>query len=95
MNFQTEIEQWKAFQQGNEEAYTALYRQHVQALYRYGMSLVLASEAFVFDCIHDVFMIKEENTFKEVLVKKLISQLPPRQQEALRLRFVESFDYCY
>ena len=26
-------------------------------------------------------------------MKKLISQLPPRQQEALRLRFVESFDY--
>ncbi len=153
MKSHTEIEQWQAFQQGNEEAYTALYRQHVQALYRYGMSLVPVSEAFVFDCIHDVFteiwakrerlsvpdnvrfyllhalkirilhllqrkerpteaisqldfdtlwaepsaedvlLIREENTLKEVLVKKLISQLPPRQQEALRLRFVESFDY--
>jgi len=41
----------------------------------------------------DVVLIKEENKLKEVLVKKLISQLPPRQQEALRLRFVESFDY--
>lgn len=153
MNSQTEIEQWQAFQQGNEEAYTALYQQNVQALYRYGISLVVVSEAFVFDCIHDVFMeiwakkerlsvpdnvryyllhalkirilhllqrkerptesisqidfssfwaepsvedlfmIKEQNKIKEVLVKKLISQLPPRQQEALRLRFVESFDY--
>jgi len=153
MNLHTEIEQWQSFQQGNEEAYTALYREHVQALYRYGMCLVPISEAFVFDCIHDVFteiwakrerlsvpnnvrfyllhalkirilhllqrkerstepisqldfdslwaepsaedvlLIKEENKLKEVLVKKLISQLPPRQQEALRLRFVESFDY--
>jgi len=153
MNSHTEIKQWQAFQQGNEEAYTALYSQHVQALYRYGMCLVPVSEAFVFDCIHDVFteiwakrerlsvpdnvrfyllhalkirilhllqrkerptetlsqldfdilwaepsaedvlMIKEENKHKEILVKRLISQLPPRQQEALRLRFVESFDY--
>lgn len=46
---------WQAFQSGNEEAYTTLYRLHVKAMYRYGMSLVSVSEAFVFDCIHDVF----------------------------------------
>ena len=144
---------WQAFQQGDEEAYTALYQEHVQAMYRYGMRLVPVSEAFVFDCIHDVFteiwakrtrlsipnnvrfyllhalkirilhllqrkqrptepilqldfdnlwtepsaeeifLAKEDSDNKEMLVKKLISQLPPRQQEALRLRFVEAFDY--
>lgn len=30
---------------------------------------------------------------KEELVNKLISELPPRQQEALRLRFVEDLEY--
>lgn len=30
---------------------------------------------------------------KEELVNKLIAQLPPRQQEALRLRFVEELEY--
>jgi len=50
-----EQELWEAFQLGDEEAYTQLYRLHVKAMYRYGMSLVSVSEAFVFDCIHDVF----------------------------------------
>ena len=144
---------WQAFQQGNEAAYTTLYREHIKAMYRYGMSLVPASEAFVFDCIHDVFteiwikrerlavpdniryyLLKSlknrilhllqrkekitqsldhqdfedlwfepspEETFalvedtqnREELVRKLISQLPPRQQEVLRLRYIEDLDY--
>ncbi len=50
-----EQEMWEAFLLGDEEAYTQLYRMHIKAMYRYGMSLVSASEAFVFDCIHDVF----------------------------------------
>lgn len=50
-----QIELWKEFQSGDEDAYTEIYRLHVRAMYRYGMSLVPVSEAFVFDCIHDVF----------------------------------------
>ncbi len=144
---------WKNFQEGDKSAYTEIYRTHVKAMYRYGMSLVPASEAFVFDCIHDVFteiwvkrtrltvpdnvryyLLKclkvrvlhllqrkertnqpldqidfdelwaepsyediftfgEEKQNREDLVKKLMSQLPPRQQEVLRLRFVEELDY--
>ena len=153
MQDMTDIEYWQNFLEGDEMAYTALYRTHVQAMYRYGMSLVSVSEAFVFDCIHDVFteiwakrqrlsvpqnvryyllhalkirilhllqrkegrtdpisqtdfdnlwaepspedlfMDKEDSRNKQELVQKLIAQLPPRQQEALRLRFVEAFDY--
>lgn len=44
--------------------------------------------------------ISEEKSFiqnygfsKEELVNKLIDQLPPRQQEALRLRFIEELEY--
>jgi RNA polymerase sigma factor (sigma-70 family) len=144
---------WQAFQQGDEQAYTTLYRENVRAMYRYGMSLVAVSEAFVFDCIHDVFTeiwvkrsrlsvpvnvryyllkalkirilhllqrqekptqplsnidyedlwaepspeenyaLLEESHNRQELIKKLMSQLPPRQQEALRLRFVEEMDF--
>ncbi len=123
-------------------------------MYRYGMSLVAASESFVFDCIHDVFtelwvkrarlsipdnvryyllkslkvrilhllqrqqrphqvlpqsnfddlwadpsaedlLAEEEDSLsRQVLVQKLLGQLPPRQQEAIRLRFVEELDYA-
>jgi RNA polymerase sigma factor (sigma-70 family) len=149
----SENEYWLAFRNGDEEAYTQLYRLHVKAMYRYGMSLVPASEAFVFDCIHDVFteiwikreklgipdnvrfyllkalknrilhllerkerpsrfleivdfddlwedpspeelIVKgEESEHRQQLIKKLILQLPHRQQEVLRLRFVEALDF--
>lgn len=149
----SEQENWQAFQQGDEQAYTALYQQHVRAMYRYGMSLVPASEAFVLDCVHDVFTeiwvkrtrLSTPNNVRFYLLKALkiriisllerkerpsqtlsdkefeslwaepnelelleeleaassrqerlrllIAQLPPRQQEALKLRFVENMDY--
>lgn len=144
---------WQDFQQGDDNAYTQLYRLHVRAMYRYGLSLVPVSEAFVLDCIHDVFaeiwakktrltvpenvryyllkslktrilhllkrherphlfvsqpdfddlwaepssdelLMQEEESFdREQLIKRLVSQLPPRQQEAIRLRFVENMEY--
>ena len=150
----TEKELWEAFKLGDEKAYSFIYKQHVSAMYRYGMSLSSLSEYFVFDCIHDVFtdiwakrnhiitpnnvrsyllralknrmqnqILRKESKYlamnegdfdelwdeaiteesihlnnlepisKEELVNKLISQLPPRQQEALRLRFVEDLEY--
>ena len=55
MNQVIEQNLWEEFQAGDESAYTRLYRLHIKAMYRYGMSLVPVSEAFVFDCIHDVF----------------------------------------
>jgi hypothetical protein len=54
-NAETEKTLWESFQKGDEVAYTRLYGLHVKAMYRYGMSLVSVSEAFVLDCIHDVF----------------------------------------
>ncbi|MCK8494702.1 sigma-70 family RNA polymerase sigma factor [Spirosoma sp. RP8] len=149
----SEQQLWKAFQEGDEEAYTQLYQNHVRAMYRYGMSLVAASEAFVLDCVHDVFteiwakrtrlttpdnvrhyLLKalkirivhllerkerpnkpltetdyellwaepndlelleelEAASTRQQRLERLIAQLPPRQQEALKLRFVENMDY--
>jgi RNA polymerase sigma factor (sigma-70 family) len=144
---------WQAFQTGDEEAYTQLYQLHVRAMYRYGMSLVAASEAFVLDCVHDVFteiwvkrtrlstpdnvryyllkalktrilhlLVRKERPYQSLAeadfedlwaepneierleelaqantqqerLKRLIAQLPPRQQEAIKLRFIENMDY--
>lgn len=144
---------WKSFQEGNEESYTLIYSKFVKTMFRYGMSLVPVSEAFVLDCIHDVFTeiwikrerlsvpdnikyyllkslktrilhllkrqekpsmplndvdyedlwfepsaedIFAENEWtenRERVIGRLIKELPHRQQEALRLRFIENLDY--
>lgn len=147
----TDQELWKAFQEGDEEAYTRLYRLYIKDMFRYGSSLVAASDAFVMDCIHDVFTelwIKRERLSVPVHVKyylikalktrimhllerkerpftplseidlevfdsedfeilgeldmaasrqdkliALISKLPQRQQEAIKLRFIENLNY--
>jgi len=139
------------FQDGDEEAYTKLYRLYIKDMYRYGSSLVAASDAFVMDCIHDVFTemwIKRERLSVPVHVKYyllkalktriihllerkerpftplseidaeifdpddfeileeldmavsrqdklnvLIAKLPQRQQEAIKLRFIENLNY--
>jgi RNA polymerase sigma factor (sigma-70 family) len=39
------------------------------------------------------YALLEESHNRQELIKKLVSQLPPRQQEALRLRFVEEMDF--
>lgn len=144
---------WKSFQEGDEEAYTLIYSMFVKTMFRYGMSLVPVSEAFVLDCIHDVFTeiwIKREKLSvpenikyyllkslktrilhllkrqekpstslsdinyedlwqepsaeevfaenewtenREKIIGKLIKELPHRQQEALRLRYMENMDF--
>ena len=94
---------WKAFQAGNEDAYTSLYRLHVKAMYRYGMSLVPVSEAFVLDCIHDVFTeiwVKRERLslpehVRHYLLKSLkirIIHLLKRQEKAHSSLSQEEFD---
>ncbi|WP_353719892.1 sigma-70 family RNA polymerase sigma factor [Dyadobacter sp. 676] len=149
----SEQELWRAFQDGDEDAYTSLYHRHVRAMYRYGLSLVSVSEAFVLDCIHDVFteiwirrtrlsipdnvrhyllkalkirilhllnrkeksytgfsesefddlwpepsaedilILGEESRSRTERLGRLVDLLPHRQQEAIRLRFVENLDY--
>lgn len=41
----------------------------------------------------DIMTQKEESVSREELLTRLVAQLPPRQQEAIRLRFVENMDY--
>lgn len=41
----------------------------------------------------DILTQKEESAGREELLTRLVARLPPRQQEAIRLRFVENMDY--
>lgn len=143
---------WVAFLNGDQESYSQLYELFIRDMYRYGTSLVTTSDAFVLDCIHDVFteiwakrsrlsvpdnvkyyllkalktrimhlLERKERSFKplsevdlqmfetndlEIIeelevassrqerLKILIAQLPNRQQEALKLRFIENLNYA-
>jgi RNA polymerase sigma factor (sigma-70 family) len=94
---------WQTFQSGDVEAYTTIYRLHVKGMYRYGMSLVPVSEAFVLDCIHDVFTeiwIKKERlsvpeNIRHYLLKSLkvrIIHLLQRQEKPYFSISTEDFD---
>lgn len=142
---------WQRFREGDETAFATIYRQHVQTLFRYGMS-IQADEDFIQDCIHDVFVeiwtkrqrVSDTNSIKYYFIKSLknrifsqlekrqrlaptslgpetpaplspshedewirgqdedrlltklahgLDRLPPRQREALQLRFFEGLDY--
>lgn len=41
----------------------------------------------------DILTQKEESASREELLTRMVARLPPRQQEAIRLRFVENMDY--
>lgn len=142
---------WQLFKQGDEATFAAMYRQHVQTLFRYGMS-IRPDEEFIQDCIHDVFVevwakrerLGETDSIKFYLIKSLknrifnqlekqqrlsptellpetivppspsheddwiqaqddhslldrlsrcLDRLPPRQREAIQLRYFENLDY--
>lgn len=46
---------WNDFKRGNRDAFHVIYKNHVQALFKYGCNFS-QDEAFVKDCIHDVFI---------------------------------------
>jgi RNA polymerase sigma factor (sigma-70 family) len=143
---------WQRVREGDLAAFQAVYEQHVQTLYRYGLSLWPDADG-VMDAIHDVFVdvwtkrerLGETDSPKFYLIKSVknrifnalesrrrwqsdalsddssalpsdpspeeswvlqqesaqqtdhlnrrLTQLPVRQQEALRLRFFEGLDY--
>lgn len=43
-----EIALWSSFKTGDQESFTQLYKLHVKTMFRYGMSLVPASEELRF-----------------------------------------------
>ncbi len=54
-NKQSDSYLWDKFLEGDTEAYSLIYKQTVQELFRYGL-LYSSDREFVKDCIHDVFV---------------------------------------
>ena len=46
---------WDSFRNGDNQALTAIYNDHIQALFQYGSKLSSDTD-FVKDCIHDLFV---------------------------------------
>lgn len=64
----SDLELCRLIQEGDEEAFSELFRRHYNALYQYGMNFY-ASEAFIKDCIQTLFLRlwrKREYYFKEI-----------------------------
>jgi RNA polymerase sigma factor (sigma-70 family) len=83
---------WQLFKQGDEATFAAVYRQHVQTLFRYGMSL-RPDEAFVQDCLHDVFVevwtkrerLGDTDSIKFYLIKSLKNRIFNQLEKQQRL----------
>lgn len=54
-NYDTDIDLWNSFLDGDSEAYSLMYNLHVKAMHSYGMSLSFDKEE-VEDAIQDVFV---------------------------------------
>ena len=53
--FENDLSLWNSFLTGDVDAYELIYKQHVQYLFSYGMSLT-SNRELVKDCIHDIFI---------------------------------------
>ncbi len=51
----SDVQLWQEFQLGNEDAYAAIYKNHVSQLYMYGLKIV-NNTPLVKDCVQDLFI---------------------------------------
>ncbi len=88
---------WQQFKAGDEATFAVVYRQHVQTLFRYGMSL-RPDEDFVRDCIHDVFVevwtkrerLGDTDSIKFYLIKSLKNRIFNQLEKQQRLAPVDA-----
>jgi RNA polymerase sigma factor (sigma-70 family) len=85
-------ELWRLFKAGDQQVFSLLYRQHIQALYNYGMK-VAADTELVEDSIQELFIylwktrenLSDTDSIKFYLFKSLRRRLISSQEETLRL----------
>lgn len=65
---------WKRFLEGDSSAYSQIYNQTVQELFRYGL-LYTSDRELVKDCIHDVFVKIYTNRAKLTPTDNIIAYL--------------------
>ncbi len=83
----TAVRLWEHFRGGNDEAFTSLYYQHIDALYHYGERLT-SDRALIEDCLQDLFAelwnrqteLPEVRTVKFYLFKALKRKIIKKQR---------------
>ena len=93
---------WKDFKKGNHEAFHAVYKNHVQTLYKYGCNFT-QDKALVKDCIHDVFIdlvkyrsaLGATNNIKLYLFKSLKRKIVKSLYKRKRFKALEKEDIAF
>jgi RNA polymerase sigma factor (sigma-70 family) len=93
---------WNDFKKGNREAFHAVYKNHVQLLYKYGCNFT-QDEALVKDCIHDVFIdlvkynsaLGATNNIKLYLFKSLKRKIIKSLYKRKRFKALEKEDIAF
>lgn len=73
---------WKKFLEGDSDAYTRIYNQTVQDLYRFGL-IYTQDKELIKDCIHDVFVKIHTNRANLALTDNIIAYLTVALKNAL------------
>ena len=86
---------WDSFREGDNQALSCIYSTHIQVLFKYGLKISL-DEAFVMDCIHDLFvdMIRHRATVGRIdnIRHYLIRSLRHKMFRNLKSKRTELFD---
>lgn len=93
---------WNDFKRGNREAFHAIYKNHVQTLFKYGCNFT-QDEAFVKDCIHDVFIdlvrygsaLGSTNNIKLYLLKSLKRKIVRSLYKRRHFKVLEKEDVAF
>ncbi|MEI7422532.1 MAG: RNA polymerase sigma factor [Prolixibacteraceae bacterium] len=93
---------WNDFKKGNHEAFHAVYKNHVQTLYKYGCNFT-QDKALVKDCIHDVFIdlvkyrsaLGATNNIKLYLFKSLKRKIVKSLYKRKRFKALEKEDIAF
>lgn len=93
---------WERLRQGDPEAFTAVYYQHIDALYHYGERLT-PDKALIEDCLQDLFAelwnrrrrLPEVDSVKFYLFKALTRKIIKKCRQAQRMsaRQVDEYDF--
>ena len=83
---------WRQFKEGDRQVFSCIYRQHIQALYSYGMKVAEDTE-LVEDCIQELFIylwktrenLSDTDSIKFYLFKSLRRRIISTREETLRL----------
>lgn len=94
-----DLELWKNMKQGDRSAFEMIYRNHIQALYKYGARLSQDAN-LIEDCIHDLFLdlwnkrksIGETDSIAPYLITALRRKVYKKSKKAQKTQLKESIE---